>query len=480
MTELLDSVDVDARLEGDGETALHRAASRGHLEAVLLLLNRGAKVDAADGEGVTPLVLAACNKAGTPAPEATGERIATVNGKALPKSEFDLYVANMSRQSGRDVAEDQKGQLLDQYISMQLAAEEAEKAGIEKDPKVRDQLALARLQVLVDAGLQKYLEAHPVQESELRPEYDAQVAALPREYHARHILVDDEAAAVAITKELKGGADLPEYLAALAERDTVLRAWGAFMETYPIIIMPSCPEVAVPVNVDAICFWLVWDAQKAVLEVENYYRAIVLSAQTALRDTIGTHTLSEMLTQRESLGKALQEVLDRKTNPWGITVQSVEIRDVIIPEVLEDAMSMQAQAERERLARIILGTAETEIASKFVEAARPYQNNPVAVHLRAMNMLYEGLREKGSIIVVPSSAVDSMNLGGISGFTGLATMHKQMVGDGAAKQPAMPAPPAAKAVPAAPATPGLQAGTPPQGDPLMPALTQPDVTIPTK
>lgn len=172
----------------------------------------------------------------------------------------------------------------------------------------------------------------------------------------------------------------------------------------------------VPVNVDAICFWLVWDAQKAVLEVESYYRAIVLSAQTALRDCIGRHTLAEMLTEREELGKSLQEVLDSKTNPWGITVQSVEIRDVIIPEALEDAMSKQAQAERERQARIILGTAETEIASKFVDAARPYQDNPVAVHLRAMNMLYEGLKEKGSIIVVPSSAVDTMNLGAIGGL----------------------------------------------------------------
>ena len=176
----------------------------------------------------------------------------------------------------------------------------------------------------------------------------------------------------------------------------------------------------VPVNVDAICFWMVWDAKKAVLEVENYYRAIILSAQTALRDIIGTHTLQEMLTQREELGKALQEMLDRKTNPWGITVQSVEIRDVIIPEGLEDAMSKQAQAERERQARIILGTAETEIAAKFVEAARPYQNNPVAVHLRAMNMLYEGLREKGSMIIVPSTAVESMNLGAIGGLSALA------------------------------------------------------------
>jgi SPFH domain / Band 7 family len=176
----------------------------------------------------------------------------------------------------------------------------------------------------------------------------------------------------------------------------------------------------VPVNVDAICFWLVWDAQKAVLEVENYYRAIVLSAQTALRDAIGTHTLAELLTHRDAVGKALQEVLDHKTNPWGITVQSVEVRDIIIPRGLEDAMSMQAQAERERQARIILGTAETEIAAKFVEAAQPYQNNPVAVHLRAMNMLYEGLRENGSIVIVPSSAVESMNLGAMGGLTALS------------------------------------------------------------
>ncbi|HEV3078549.1 MAG TPA: slipin family protein [Gemmataceae bacterium] len=176
----------------------------------------------------------------------------------------------------------------------------------------------------------------------------------------------------------------------------------------------------VPVNVDAICFWLVWDAQKAVLEVENYYRAIVLSAQTALRDAIGRHTLAELLTHRDAVGKALQETLDHKTNPWGITVQSVEVRDIIIPRGLEDAMSMQAQAERERQARIILGTAETEIAAKFVEAAKPYQDNPVAVHLRAMNMLYEGLRANGTTIIVPSSAVESMNLGALGGIASLA------------------------------------------------------------
>jgi len=176
----------------------------------------------------------------------------------------------------------------------------------------------------------------------------------------------------------------------------------------------------VPVDVDAVCFWLIWDAKKAMLEVENYYRAISLATQTALRDIIGTHTLEEMLTQREALGRALQEMLDRKTNPWGITVQSVEIRDVIIPASLQNAMSKQAQAERERQARIILGTAETEIAAKFVEAARPYQNNPVAVHLRAMNMLYEGLKEKGSIVVVPSSGVESMNLGALGGLASMS------------------------------------------------------------
>jgi regulator of protease activity HflC (stomatin/prohibitin superfamily) len=192
----------------------------------------------------------------------------------------------------------------------------------------------------------------------------------------------------------------------------------------------------VPVDVDAVCFWLVWDAQKAVLEVESYYRAISLSTQTALRDIIGTHTLEEMLTQREALGRALQEMLDRKTNPWGITVQSVEVRDVIIPANLQNAMSKQAQAERERQARIILGTAETEIAAKFVEAAGPYQNNPVAVHLRAMNMLYEGLKEKGSIVVVPSSAVESMNLGALGGLAGLN-------GNGAPPHHAEPPAPAA-------------------------------------
>jgi regulator of protease activity HflC (stomatin/prohibitin superfamily) len=168
----------------------------------------------------------------------------------------------------------------------------------------------------------------------------------------------------------------------------------------------------VPVNVDAIVFWVVWNAEKCILEVEDFTIAVALSAQTALRESIGRHELAQMITERESLGKELQRILDEKTNGWGITVQSVEIRDVHIPAALEDAMSRQAQAERERQARIILGTAETEIAEKFAKASELYANNPTALHLRAMNMLYEALKEKGSMVIVPSSAVETMGLGG--------------------------------------------------------------------
>jgi regulator of protease activity HflC (stomatin/prohibitin superfamily) len=168
----------------------------------------------------------------------------------------------------------------------------------------------------------------------------------------------------------------------------------------------------VPVNVDAVVFWLVWNAEKSILEVQDFDEAIGLSAQTALRESIGRHELAQMITERESLGHELQRILDQKTNPWGITVQSVEIRDVRIPQALEDAMSRQAQAERERQARNILGQAETEIADKFSQAAELYQNNPTALHLRAMNMLYEAIKERGSMVIVPSSAVETMGLGG--------------------------------------------------------------------
>jgi len=168
----------------------------------------------------------------------------------------------------------------------------------------------------------------------------------------------------------------------------------------------------VPVNVDAIVFWMVWNAEKAVLEVQNFDDAIMMSAQTALRESIGRHELHQMVAEREMLGAELQRILDEKTNPWGITVQSVEIRDVQIPPELQDAMSREAQAERERRARVILGLAETEIADKFSKASETYQNNPVALHLRAMNMLYEAIKERGSMVIVPSSAVETMGLGG--------------------------------------------------------------------
>ncbi len=175
----------------------------------------------------------------------------------------------------------------------------------------------------------------------------------------------------------------------------------------------------VPVNVDAIIFWMVWNAEKAILEVENYNDAITMSAQTALRESIGRHDLHQALAEREMLGEELQKILDSKTNPWGITVQSVEIRDVQIPAQLQDAMSREAQAERERRARVILGTAETEIADKFATASATYQNNPVALHLRAMNMLYEAIKERGSMVIVPSSAVETMGLGGMLATTAL-------------------------------------------------------------
>jgi regulator of protease activity HflC (stomatin/prohibitin superfamily) len=176
----------------------------------------------------------------------------------------------------------------------------------------------------------------------------------------------------------------------------------------------------VPVNVDAIVFWMVWNAEKSILEVMDFEQAITMSAQTALRESIGRHDLAQMITERETLGKELQRILDEKTNPWGITVQSVEIRDVHIPQALEDAMSRQAQAERERQARIILGTAETEISAKFAEASLLYVNNPVALHLRAMNMLYEAIKEKGAMVIVPSSAVETMGLGGLLATSTLA------------------------------------------------------------
>jgi len=180
----------------------------------------------------------------------------------------------------------------------------------------------------------------------------------------------------------------------------------------------------VPVNVDAIAFWLVWDAKMSVLEVRDFQEAVTLSAQTALRDAIGRHDLAQLLSERERLGHEIQKALDRKTDPWGITIQAVEIRDIIIPKGLEDAMSRQAQAERERQSRVILGTAETEIAEKFAIASESYRDNPVALHLRAMNMVFEGLKQKGSMVIVPSSAVETMGLGALGGLKALGMKDK--------------------------------------------------------
>jgi regulator of protease activity HflC (stomatin/prohibitin superfamily) len=175
----------------------------------------------------------------------------------------------------------------------------------------------------------------------------------------------------------------------------------------------------VPVDVDAVLFWLVWDAQKAALEVADYTAAISWAAQTALREIIGQMTLADILVGRAKMDADLQKIIDERTTPWGITVQSVEIRDVVIPLDLEDAMSRQAQAERERQARVILGESEQQIAASFAKAAEAYIDNPTALHLRAMNMLFEGLKQKGALVIVPSSAVDTMNLGSMSGLAAL-------------------------------------------------------------
>ncbi|MBN2386357.1 MAG: slipin family protein [Anaerolineales bacterium] len=179
----------------------------------------------------------------------------------------------------------------------------------------------------------------------------------------------------------------------------------------------------VPVDVDAVLFWVVWDAEKAALEVADYHAAIAWAAQTALREVIGQSMLADILVGRARMDADLQKIIDERTAPWGITVQSVEIRDVVIPPDLEDAMSRQAQAERERQARVILGESEKQIAESFAEASKAYTNNPTALHLRAMNMLFEGLKEKGALVIVPSSAVDTMNLGGISGVVSLAQQN---------------------------------------------------------
>lgn len=183
----------------------------------------------------------------------------------------------------------------------------------------------------------------------------------------------------------------------------------------------------VPVNVDAVLFWLVYDPEKAALEVQDYTQAVSWAAQTALRDIIGRTSLTDLLRGREHIEEELQKLIDERTNPWGVTVQSVEMRDVVIPDALQDAMSREAQAAREKQARIILGQAEVEIAHLFKLAAESYHENPTALHLRAMNMLYEGLKEKGALMLVPSTAVESMGMGGL---LGAAAVRQQKLAEG--------------------------------------------------
>jgi regulator of protease activity HflC (stomatin/prohibitin superfamily) len=189
----------------------------------------------------------------------------------------------------------------------------------------------------------------------------------------------------------------------------------------------------VPVNVDAVLFWMVYDAQKAALEVQDYEQAVSWAAQTGLRDIIGRTGLADLLRGRERIEGELQALIDARSNPWGITVQSVEMRDVVIPSALQDAMSREAQAAREKQARIILGQAEMEIAHSFQEAAKSYHDNPTALHLRAMNMLYEGLKEKGALMLIPSSAVESMGMGGMLGAAAMRQVRLTGGGDDGTK-----------------------------------------------
>lgn len=212
----------------------------------------------------------------------------------------------------------------------------------------------------------------------------------------------------------------PGYFFILPIVDSIAKYIDQRVRVTDIKAEKTLTKDTVPVNVDAVVYWTVWDVEKAALEVQDYEKAILNISQTGLRDTIGKHELSDLLSDRQKISDELQSILDEHTNPWGITCQNVGICDIIIPENLADAMSKQAQAERERQARVILGTAETEISEKFAEASQQYLDNPVALHLRGMNMLFEGLKEKGSMVIVPSSALDSMNLGAMGGLVSLA------------------------------------------------------------
>jgi regulator of protease activity HflC (stomatin/prohibitin superfamily) len=220
--------------------------------------------------------------------------------------------------------------------------------------------------------------------------------------------------------------------------DNIAAVIDTRLRTTQFIAERTLTRDTVPVDVDAIIFWIVVDAKRAALEVVSYGEAIAWTAQTSLRERIGAADLAMLLSNRKAMDEELRDTIHAKSADWGIEVRSVEIRDVKIPVALQDAMSRQAQAERERQARVILGTAEAEIAHSFVEAARTYADDPIALHLRGMNMLYESVKERGSTIIVPSSAVDSMNLGGVAGITALAQAKKVATPDEGAETPPGP------------------------------------------
>ena len=230
----------------------------------------------------------------------------------------------------------------------------------------------------------------------------------------------------------------PGLFAIVPVLDSVAAIIDTRVRTTQFVAERTLTKDTVPVDVDAIIFWMVADAKRAALEVVNYGEAIAWAAQTSLREMIGANELALLLSNRRAMDQDLRNTILAKAADWGIDVKSVEIRDVRIPVALQDAMSRQAQAERERQARVILGAAEAEIAEKFAEAARTYADNPVALHLRGMNMLYESVKERGSTIIVPSSAIDSMNLGGIAGITALAQMRKDAAPEEGSKTPPGP------------------------------------------
>jgi regulator of protease activity HflC (stomatin/prohibitin superfamily) len=236
----------------------------------------------------------------------------------------------------------------------------------------------------------------------------------------------------------------PGLFAIVPVLDSVAAIIDNRLRTTQFIAEQTLTRDTVPVDVDAIIFWIVGDARRAALDVVNYSEAIAWAAQTSLREMIGAADLAMLLSNRKVMDAELRETIRAKTAEWGIEVRSVEVRDVRIPVALQDAMSRQAQAERERQARVILGTAEAEIAGRFAEAAQTYADNPVALHLRGMNMLYESVKERGSTIIVPSSAVDTMNLGGIAGLSALAQTTKSAAAPAAATPPGPWSPPAGR------------------------------------